>query len=69
MTGQMDDRMDGWRDGWMESFTTSFTICNFERWYFGLCWNLRLVSYDSFKDFGLFFLKTIFLHGEIFEFP
>jgi hypothetical protein len=29
-------------------------------------------SYDILKDFGLFkriFLKIIFLHGEIFEFP
>ncbi len=45
----------------------------FETWYFGLCWNLRLVIELYFLEgFWFFledFLKIIFLHGEIFEFP
>jgi hypothetical protein len=45
----------------------------FERPYFGLCWNLRLViqCYNILKGFWFLledFLKIIFLHGEIFEF-
>jgi hypothetical protein len=44
----------------------------FERWYFGLCSNLRLVIelwyLEGFWSLYRMFLKIIFLHGEIFEF-
>jgi hypothetical protein len=39
----------------------------------GLCWNLRLVAELEYLEGFWFlleeFLKIIFLHGEIFEFP
>jgi len=46
----------------------------FERQYFGLCQNLRLVIIELHNLEGFWFLlekfsKIIFLHGEIFEFP
>jgi hypothetical protein len=46
----------------------------FERWYFGLCWKVEISYrvYKLLKDFGFIFedfLKIIFLHFEIFEFP
>jgi hypothetical protein len=47
----------------------------FERRYFLACvetWDQLLYSYYILKDFGFFledFLKIIFLHGELYEFP
>jgi hypothetical protein len=45
----------------------------FERWYFGSCWNLRLVielyHLEGFWFLWKDFLKIIFSHSEIFEFP
>jgi hypothetical protein len=46
----------------------------FERWYFGLCWNLRLVLELCYLEGfwflfrGIFFQRLSFWHGEIFEF-
>jgi hypothetical protein len=44
-----------------------------KRWYFGLCWNLRLVIELQYLEGFWFlledFLKIIFFHDEIFEFP
>ncbi len=45
---------------------------NFERSYFGLCRNLRLVIHLSYLERFWFlledFLKIRFLYGEVFEF-
>ncbi len=52
-----------------------FNMKIFERWYFWLVLKLEISYYrvsNILKDFGFFqtiFLKVIFLHHEIFDFP
>jgi hypothetical protein len=50
-----------------------FLYEDFWKMIFGLCWNLRLVIELYYLERAWFllkdFLKIIFFHGEIFEFP
>ncbi len=63
------------RDFWpLGNNRSIFYIRIFEKWYFGLCWNLRLVIIELWYVEGFWFLledllKITFLHAEIFEFP